>query len=74
MFTTPKPVVKTCRQTDNQPSIERRTAIQIELQELRNLLLEGKTLETHHTDLSEDHGLIAFKSELEEDIKPAEMR
>ena len=59
MFTTPKRVVES-KTGKVQPSIEHRTQIQLELQELRNLVLESKSLEAQFTDLKES---IAFQAE-----------
>ena len=51
MFTKPKHVVESHILSKDQPSIEHRAEIQLELQELRNLLLESKTLETEFAEL-----------------------
>jgi len=62
MFTTPKPVVENCMPRKDKPSIEHRTQIQLELQELRSLLLESKTLEAEFADLCENKESMSFKA------------
>jgi hypothetical protein len=62
-------------QREKQPSIEHRTEIQLQLQELRNLLLESGTVEaTRATGLSDGQQIVAFQTELEESVHLADMR
>jgi len=52
MFTKPQLVEETFKQREYQPSREHRTEIQLELQELRKLVLASDTLATaHRTEL-----------------------
>jgi len=64
MFKTPKPVVEKCMPMKDKPSIQHPTEIQLELQELRSLLLESKTLEAQFTELCENKELMSFHAEL----------
>ena len=60
MFTKPKPVEAPVRQREYQHSVEHRTAIQFELQELRKLVLESETLEATHRSEFRDREVTAF--------------
>ena len=62
MFTTAKPVLEDCKPRNDKPSVEHRTQIQLELQELRSLLLESKTLEAQFTDLCENKESMSFQT------------
>jgi len=63
MFTTPKRIVENCMPGKDKASVEHRTEIQLELQELRSLLLESKTLEAQFTDLCENKESMSFQAE-----------
>ena len=63
MFTTSKHVVESRMTSKDQSSIEHRTDIQLELQELRSLLLESKTLEAQFTDPCENKESMSFQAE-----------
>lgn len=75
MSITPKRVKEVFVQREKQPSIEHRTEIQLQLQELRNLLLESDTVEaTRATGLSDGHEIVALLRELDESLQLADMR
>jgi len=62
-------------QREKPPSIEHRTEIQLQLQELRNLLLASDTVEaTRGTGLRKAHENVAFQTELDESVQLADMR
>jgi hypothetical protein len=62
-------------QREKPPSIEHRTEIQLQLQELRNLLLEGDNVEARQgTDVTGGRKVIAFQTEFDENVLQADMR
>jgi hypothetical protein len=75
MFSARKGVVENCVQLEGQPSIEHRTGLQLELQELRNLILRSEVFETPQSSgFGEGHEIALFQTELDEKLKQAEMR
>ena len=75
VFSAPKAVVENRVQMEGQPSIEHRTGLQLELQELRNLILQSEVLETPQSSgFGEEHQIALFQTELDKKLKLAEMR
>jgi len=74
MFTTRKHAAESRMPRTDQFSIEHRTEIQLELQELRKMLLESKTLEQQFVDLCGNQGANAFQAEVDENVQLAKLR
>ena len=62
-------------QGEEPPSIEHRTEMQLQLQELRKLLLESDTVQASRAaGLGDRQQIVAFQTELDESLRLVDMR